>query len=619
MLAAAHIESRRNAGLRLPGPALWSPSLARVGHFAEIYRMHLGTRAILTPRKVGELEGSFFVPDYQRGYRWGKEEVTRLLDDIAEAGSSRYYLQPIVTKPMEDGRWELVDGQQRLTTLYLILRSIREFLPQAQLKFTLSYQTRPGSAAYLDDPREDQALDNIDFFHMFAASRVVNEWFDRQKDASFAAIELYRALSSTVYVIWYEAPQQPEFDSRALFTRLNVGRIPLTDAELVKAELLSRIPRTHETAAQWDSIERDLWSPEVWAFVTGSTTGGATRIELLLDTIADSIIGAPPKHRHPFDTFETLRPHIIAAPEELWGRVVDLHSLVLGWYDDRNLFHKIGYLVNAQRATFFDLVMLAQDSPRSAFEAALDGLIRKSLDLPWHGVAALTYRSAKTTRALLLMNVETIRRREHSSERYSFGEHAHRLWSLEHIHAQNSEGLNTVEQWRAWLTEHRKALDAVDLSPAEREAVQERIDAALPTISSETFEPLHREIVALFTAGSDLDPEDGPETGDRDEIDSIANLALLTRDDNSVLSNSVFEVKRRYMIALDQRGSYIPVCTRNVFLKYYDRGQGAKQIHFWGLSDRESYLEAMRTALEPYLLEDTPANDQIDDSEEEAA
>jgi len=236
-----------------------------------------------------------------------------------------------------------------------------------------------------------------------------------------------------------------------MFTRLNVGRIPLTDAELVKASLLSRIKREHETAAQWDSIERDLWSPEVWAFATGSSTGGATRIELLLDTIADVISGERPQHRAPFQTFETLRPHIAADPQALWDQVVDLHSLVLGWYDDRKLFHKIGYLVAAKQASFFDIVALARGTARSAFAADLDALIRKSLDLPWNGVAALAYGNSKTGRALLLMNVETVLRNEHSSERYSFNAHAQRLWSLEHIHAQNSQGLNTVEQWTSWL------------------------------------------------------------------------------------------------------------------------------------------------------------------------
>jgi len=581
--------------------------------------MHLGNPTILKPRKVGDLEGTFCVPDYQRGYRWGQDEVRRLLDDIQEAGTSKYYLQPVVVKPMEDGRWELVDGQQRLTTLYLILQSIKKYFPESAPRYTLAYETRPGSAEYLDDPQERASEENIDYFHMYQAFTVIQAWFEEQANATLAAINLYQALTSTVYVIWYEAPTASEFDSRALFTRLNVGRIPLTDAELVKASLLSRIERKHETAAQWDSVERDLWSLEVWAFATGSSTGGATRIELLLDTIADSISEKQLVHRAPFETFETLRPHIAADPQELWDQVVDLHSLVLGWYDDRNLFHKIGYLIAATHATFFDLVALARGTAKSTFEDALDARIAKSLDLSWHGVAALTYGSAKTGRALLLMNVETVRGNEHSFERYSFSAHSRRLWSLEHIHAQNSQGLNTVKQWTAWLKEHRRALDALDISPAERADVRGRIDAALPTISSDTFEPLHLELVALFTSSPDSDETDGPEDADREEIDSIANLALLARDDNSVLNNSVFEVKRRYMIALDQKGSYIPVCTRNVFLKYYDTSSGAQQIHFWGPRDREAYLKAMRTILGPYLLEDTPENDQIEDSEEGAA
>ncbi len=581
--------------------------------------MHLGTPTILRPRKVGDLEGTFFVRDYQRGYRWGEDEVRHLLDDIKEAGTSKYYLQPVVVKPMEDGRWELVDGQQRLTTLHLVLRTIKDFLPQSELRYTLTYETRAGSAEYLDDPQAAASLENIDYFHMHRAFTIVQAWFGEQPNATLAAIDLYKALTSTVYVIWYEAPQEPEFDSRAMFTRLNVGRIPLTDAELVKASLLSRIKREHETAAQWDSIERDLWSPEVWAFATGSSTGGATRIELLLDTIADVISGERPQHRAPFQTFETLRPHIAADPQALWDQVVDLHSLVLGWYDDRKLFHKIGYLVAAKQASFFDIVALARGTARSAFAADLDALIRKSLDLPWNGVAALAYGNSKTGRALLLMNVETVLRNEHSSERYSFNAHAQRLWSLEHIHAQNSQGLNTVEQWTSWLKEHHKALDALEISSDQRAALQGRIDAALPTITNETFEALHREVVELFTAGTDPEETDGPEAADRDEVDSIANMALLSRDDNSVLNNSVFEVKRRHVITLDQKGSYIPVCTRNVFLKYYDKNASSQQLHFWGPRDREAYLKAMRGTLSPYLLEDIPENDPLEDAEEGAA
>jgi len=88
-------------------------------------------------------------------------------------------------------------------------------------------------------------------------------------------------------------------------------------------------------------------------------------------------------------------------------------------------------------------------------------------------------------------------------------------------------------------------------------------------------------------------------------VDAITNLALLARDDNSVLSNAVFEVKRRHVIALDRGGAYIPVCTRNVFLKYYTDA-GVQQLHFWAPSDRQGYLNAMLDALGPYLQEDVP-------------
>jgi hypothetical protein len=584
--------------------------------------VNTGSAALLEPRRVGDVEGTFVVRDYQRGYRWGAEEVRRLLDDINDAGGRPYYLQPVVVKRLDDGRWELVDGQQRLTTLYLALRYIKRHILSAEPRYTLSYETRPDSATYLDSPTEAASVGNIDYFHMYQAITCIENWFRKQQNETQAAIDLHTALSKTVYVIWYEAPDTPEFDSRTLFTRLNVGRIPLTDAELVKALLLSRIERKQETAAQWDSFEQDLHDPEVWAFATGTADGGPTRISLLLDTVADTVAGTPAGSERPlYHTFEQLRPDIEKSPQsaqDLWNAVVELHSLVQGWYDDRNLFHKIGYLVAADRASFLELVGLARGTSKSEFDAVLDGLIRDSLSLSPRGVESLTYQTpTKTARALLLMNVETVRRRTQSSMRYSFDAQARRQWSFEHIHAQNSQGLSTVEQWTAWLREHRTALEALDLPEAERAALTERIDKALPTISSETFEPLHRELTLLFTAEDDAGDPDDPGARDHSDVDAITNLALLARDDNSVLSNAVFEVKRREIIALDRRGSYIPVCTRNVFLKYYTDA-GAQQLHFWGPRDRRGYLDAMLDALGPYLLEDVPENDSPEDPDDPA-
>ena len=81
----------------------------------------------LETRLVKDIKGTFVVPSYQRGYRWGRDEVTRLLDDIYENLGKNYCLQPVVVARRGDGSYELIDGQQRLTTLMLLLRAFYAF------------------------------------------------------------------------------------------------------------------------------------------------------------------------------------------------------------------------------------------------------------------------------------------------------------------------------------------------------------------------------------------------------------------------------------------------------------------------------------------------------------
>ena len=84
-------------------------------------------------KPINDLLGEqFCIPAYQRGYRWTPQQVTDLLDDL-DAFLSRntkedgefYCLQPVVVMARRDGSWELIDGQQRLTTLYLIMAALR--------------------------------------------------------------------------------------------------------------------------------------------------------------------------------------------------------------------------------------------------------------------------------------------------------------------------------------------------------------------------------------------------------------------------------------------------------------------------------------------------------------
>lgn len=550
---------------------------------------------------VGDISGEFFVPSYQRGYRWGQQEVGQLLDDIRESDGATYYLQPVVVKSREDGSWELVDGQQRLTTLYLIFRYLKKtHLPSATVGYSLTYETREGSRAYLEQLDELLAPSNIDYFHMFNAYTCIENWFAQfEHRTTHEATRFYGYLFDNVKVLWYEAPSA--VDSRDLFTRLNVGRIPLTDAELVKAQLLSHgqdglggTDRALEIAAHWDLIERDLRAPELWAFLTGQAEAESTHISLLLDTIAGGVRG---RQRPLFHTFETLRESISSDAHAFWREVVDLHSTVLGWYDDRDLYHKVGYLIAVGR-TFGDLVVLSRGKGRSEFESALDAEIRMHLNLPMAQLSDLNYEKSyqKTSDVLLLMNVETIRKMRNSSERYSFRAHAAGDWSLEHIHAQSAEPLNRAEQWQAWLQYHREALTNLPgLDEHDRTALLERVEQALSgKLTRQVFSALEKDLAAV------LSPDD---QSDEYLTHSIGNLALLAHGDNAALNNSVFEVKRREIIRLDKEGSYIPACTRNVFLKYYT-GAASQQLHFWSVADREAYFTAIEAQVSPYLRED---------------
>ena len=188
------------------------------------------------PKSIKELENyKFFVPSYQRGYRWKDREITALLEDIWDFANAKqegnfYCLQPIVIK-QNGKKYNVIDGQQRLTTIFLIVK----FLDKKDL-FTLEYQTRRNSAEFLKniDNKIDEQSKNIDFFHFVNAYKIIKNFFvdketnDRKKFAD--------TLLNNCKVLWYET-QEKEND---VFIRLNIGKIPLLEAENIKALFLSK-------------------------------------------------------------------------------------------------------------------------------------------------------------------------------------------------------------------------------------------------------------------------------------------------------------------------------------------------------------------------------------------
>lgn len=588
----------------------------------------------LTLRTIYELieaKDQFYIPAYQRGYRWTSRQVEDLLNDILEfhqkekKQSEFYCLQPVVVRKDGD-KWELIDGQQRLTTLFIILsyfnrRMAEEF--RAQL-FSLEYATRPTSQKYLLNINEEEKDINIDFYHMHSAYEVVKTWF---VDKRHLINDIESVFLNRVKVIWYEIMES--IDPIEVFTRLNIGKIPLTNAELVKALFLragnfgtdtTRIQlRRLQIAQEWDDMERALRHDDFWYFLTDKDDY-ASRIEFLLGLVAEEIdIGADIKHdpHYVFIVFNRLFNQEGVSQDQLnfdidtqWELIRKYFLLLEEWFRDRYWFHHIGYLINQgvsirsiRKASESEegkpafrrwlkqriFSVLFSDNEFAALDAtSLYTCIDEATNEWEYGNGSRTIRPA-----LLLFNVASLLRNPESNLRFQFDSYKTEDWDLEHIRSVKSDKPLRPDDQKRWLlsivkyfvgTDDDEALPNLiaDMKDSETQKLCHKALSIVATVpfNSGNFDEAYECALAYFKEADE---------GETDN--SIANLALLDSSTNRSYGNEVFPIKRKRIISLDKKGSFVPLCTKNVFLKYYS-GK-VDNMMFWNKDDREAYRNAI--------------------------
>lgn len=555
---------------------------------------------VLDTKLVGDIRGDFFIPSYQRGYRWGETEVTRLLDDIYSTGGKRNYcLQPVVVRKNKD-KFELIDGQQRLTTIYLIYKYMHEesfgFIDEP--KFSLSYETRDKSEVFLQTIDTSRQEENIDFWFICNAYSCIKNWFE-QRDRKSTLTNVNKYFDEIIKIIWYEVDESE--DAIGLFTRLNIGKIPLTSAELVKAMFLSRNSdvevdeeKQEEISLQWDNMEKELHNDSLWYFLTNNVNVQyQTRIDLVLDLIAGKPVNSRDKY-YSFFRFEKMRNG--ESLDAIWLRIQQTFLILKDWHEDHELYHKIGYLIASESNTLQEIFNESANKTKDKFKELLDSYIKNSIAITGN-YSELSYENSldrkKITTLLLLFNVESVRRNgEHTQwfpfDKHKFGKNGKVVWSLEHIHAQQSEGLRTQEMWKEWLKLHIPSVKMVCDNPEDIVSEME-IAISKEKLLSDEFYAIQKKVADLLSV-----------KGNTEYMHSIANLALLNTSDNAALNNSTFDVKRNEIIRMDKAGQYIPFCTKMVFLKYYTPSAD-NQLHFWGHADRVAYINEINKVLENYL------------------
>ena len=561
----------------------------------------------------------YWIPAYQRGYRWTQREVTQLLDDIwdfIQAGEEKprtafYCLQPLVVRKVHDGQYEVVDGQQRLTTIFILLGHRKEIIELlGKQRFFIDYETR--DSTFLAEIDLDRSNENVDFHHICEAKKAIEAWL-KKRDSSHALKLLQHLLNDdeagrNVQFIWYELA--PGDDPVAAFTRLNVGKIPLTETELIRALFLRRATQDDSTgnlslriSYEWDQIEKRLQDDAVWYFLQNQDIGDPNRIGLIFRLAAR--MAGQTVNGEDYGVFshfaESLKMELSAERE--WRTVKKIFMSLEEWYEDRNLFHVLGFVLHQTGGgldTITDLLDNSQRSGKQEFTRSLRSRVCcMVLDQDLAAIApeeleeeitdlcqTVVYgNSAKVRSLLLLFNLATLLQDPRSNIRFQFDSFKRESWDIEHIRSVSDTRPSRPTEQGEWLRHCLKFLRTVE--GGDEQTLADRIATYLdPETKPEkrvSFEEIDGEILSYFDEAAD-DPDH-----------DLANLTLLDSRTNRSYRNAVFAVKRDILLKRDRSGIFVPLCTRNVFLKCYSRAVG--NAMFWTKEDARDYLDALSGTL----------------------
>ena len=580
----------------------------------------------------------FIVPNYQRGYKWRAKDVEYLIEDIAEITQddhSDYCLQPIVVAPnwiqktcptcghiidsTEEG-YILVDGQQRLTTIWLIINWAKHNDFKVDWNFDIHYDTRDDSNKYLNEIKEKGNAEDkrtCDTLYFSQALEIIASKKERLQS-------FFDNLNKNVKIIWYEiAPKE----GPAHFERLNNAKIGLTNAELIKAYLLTKSNKEKRArmACEWDEMEYKLQDRSFFAFITSKDSiynKEYNRIELFLDLYTGAT--RQNKEKDEYYTFNEIAKKVEKdgkTVNEIWQDILNIYNRLLCWYNDNFLYNLIGYLVETRGDGELAAVW-KECNGKSTNEIKENVRGRVTHNIPQEDdIRKMVYKDGRTKNVLLLFNVLSLmsvkpnpKPNEYKyvfNDKFHFDLYKDQEWDKEHVHATASESLQSKVEWVNWLKDLDENLFKEKLGENKetylhwikeakkvkseddyRDIIEDRNQAFI-SLKKENFAKMFKDIVDAIE-GSD---------GETDfKQNSIGNIVLLCANINRSGEYKVapFSTKRRIIMERVKKGQFVPLGTQNVFMKVYTPTPG----HFYKWekddsydgnvkSDRDNYIDAM--------------------------
>lgn len=605
-----------------------------------------------------------------------------------------YYLQHLTLKvrklnggPSGDKVLEVIDGQQRLTTLALFFAVMKFYgtkyngtnaecpnFTKGKLEYAIrvnvgdflkSIDTKVesivGAKRWDDFIRDGNSKnDEQDIYYIFNAVRGIKDAIhtnDTKLWPGHKIEDFYQFVTGRAKLIVNLVDDSVRGEE--VFRNLNTNRVELTNAELVKALLLTQLaradiggagkPRFREVmerraaaGRQWDEMARWVNRDDVRKFYFdlpnytpsgGRDSEAIDAMEAILFLTASSW---PSQKTNPLKwpvasgsggsdkywLFGAYERETTSAAKALnhfralkknWMRLRD-------WFDDTPTYNKMGYVLHSQNREqrFAQIAKWLAPAIQSKNQLAecLANEILKRLEPKKNGekqgaLDGLRYGDDNATIESVLLALSVFPRSkeaERDQARFDFYRHSHEKWSLEHVFPQTPEEI--------------KYAKAAKLSAQELKLIGtipdfEGLDGGLQNQlknSKNTYNDLCDKLrekndcelsvseVTLtlleVTLLSDCKKKGVPFTvGNGIEVHGIGNLALLTGKDNSSNSNRWFDDKRRNIVARVSNGSFVPKHTYDVFAKLFNKA--TSDLTCWDAND----VAAHGTAIGLWLKE----------------
>ncbi|MBD5241735.1 MAG: DUF262 domain-containing protein [Barnesiella sp.] len=587
---------------------------------------------------ISDLFGeNFMIPTYQRGYRWTRAQIEDLLNDLKEFAESSnnggyYCLQPLVVRE-ENKAYRVIDGQQRLTTIWILLLCL-DNKENNRETFRLRYErndklSKISNIGFGDfEPYKGDLLlknninkkaiqkwneyverqfhvfsktegnNNVESFHLLASWLFINNWLKDNIDV------VSKHLFKDICVIWHEVKGIEE-EIKA-FQNLNSGKIPLTNAELIKALFLSSYGvqnggnqlRQELIAEEFDMVERQLRRDDFWYFLNErgeKPTSCISFIFNLMQELDDNRLYEGQDLRNYLffrDKIDSLK-----SASKTWEQVMDIFHTLEGWYNNPEIYNLIGFL-RAKNNRSIKVIYEAYLKCKTIDEFRNYLLYRCLETISWYDDKLKEHREEdfiaylkknfrfdenkeRAWNLLLLINVLTLnlespegKDHKRTISKFAFSDFHNCEWNIEHISPQNPVRSSAM------------AFPSVD------EAYLPPIGAKLRDIDDERLKNKIDPYVAVLT----------------DSIMEISNLTFLTDHINKSIGNKNYDEKRDCVILKQSQGFYLPPSSLMIFTKgYTTRENQEKEIkdkknNYWSDYDREAYLHKIKDILENEYL-----------------